>query len=114
MVAMGRLDPHAIAELRDLMGEEFDALIEAFRSDSQKQVEAIDAAAMRNDAESVRRQAHGLKGACINLGAVDLAELCGRIEDIGRAGDCGTALALLVPLHREFDAVSAALDGLRA
>ncbi len=111
---MARLDLHAIAELRDLMGDEFDALIEAFRSDSRKQVEAIDEAAMRNDAEGVRRQAHGLKGASINLGAVDLAELCGRIEDIGRAGDCDTALELLVPLHREFDAVSAALDGLRA
>ena len=111
---MARLDPHAIAELRDLMGDEFDALIEAFRSDSQKQVEAIDEAAKRNDAESVRRQAHGLKGACINLGAVDLAELCGRIEDTGRAGDCGKAVELLVALHREFDAVSTALGGLSA
>ncbi len=62
---------------------------------------------------AVRRQAHGLKGACINLGAVDLAELCARIEDVGRAGDCGAALELLAPLHREFEAVSAALDSLK-
>ncbi len=110
---MARLDPNAIAELRDLMGDEFDALIDAFRSDSQGQVEAIDQAATGNDADTVRRQAHGLKGACINLGANDLAELCGRIEEIGRVGDCSSALELLAPLHSEFRAVSAALDSLR-
>ena len=110
---MARLDPNAIAELRDLMGDEFAALIDTFRSDSRGQVDAIDDAAGRNDAESVRRQAHGLKGASINLGAVDLAELCGRIEEVGRAGNCALALKMLVPLHTEFAAVSAELESLK-
>ncbi len=110
---MARLDPNAIAELRDLMGDEFVALIEAFQSDAKEQVGAIDGAAARNDAETVRRQAHGLKGACINLGAADLAELCGCIEDAGRAGDCAMAQELLSPLRTEFKAVLVALDALK-
>ena len=110
---MGRLDPNAIAELRDLMGDEFVALIDAFQSDSRDQVEAIGEAVERRDAETVRRQAHGLKGACINLGAGDLAELCGRVEQVGRAGDCAMARDLLAPLHVEFEAVSVALEALK-
>jgi hypothetical protein len=106
---MARLDPRAIAELRELMGEDFDALIDAFQTDSQAQVDAIDDAVSQQDADRVRRQAHGLKGACINLGANDLAELCGRIEELGRAGDCATARTLVAALHAEFAGLRAAL-----
>ena len=38
---MARLDPRAIAELRELMGEDFDTLIDAFQADSQAQIDAI-------------------------------------------------------------------------
>lgn len=110
---MGRLDPRAIDELRDLMGEDFDSLIEAFEVDSQTQVEAITDAVAQADADRIRRQAHGLKGACINFGANDLAEVCGRIEDVGRAGDCALAQSLLPTLHREFNGVRSALAELR-
>jgi histidine phosphotransfer protein HptB len=111
---MARLDSRAIAELRDLMGDEFNALIEVFRSDSLRLVEAIDEAAAQNDAEKLRHQSHGLKGACINLGAVDLAALCADIEAVGRSGDCGAARELLAPLRCEYEAVSAALDSLKS
>jgi HPt (histidine-containing phosphotransfer) domain-containing protein len=110
---VSRLDSRAIGELRELMGEDFAALIDAFQSDSEAQIAAIDVAAANGAAEHVRRQAHGLKGACINLGANDLAELCGRIEEAGRAADCKAALGLVAPLRLEFGAVREALDALR-
>ena len=110
---MARLDQNAIAELRDLMGEDFDSLIDAFQTDSQSQIEVIGEAVAQADIERVRRQAHGLKGACINLGANDLAEVCERIEAAGRAGDCAAAQGLLPSLSREFDGVRAALAQLK-
>jgi HPt (histidine-containing phosphotransfer) domain-containing protein len=109
---MARLDQGAIAELRELMGEDFDSLLDAFQADSQVQIDAIAEAVSRADADCVRRQAHSLKGACINLGANDLAELCGRLEDVGRAGDCAAARTLLVALHEEFAGLRTALAGL--
>ena len=109
---MARLDPRAIGELRELMGEDFDSLLDSFQADSQVQIDAIADAVSQTDADRVRRQAHGLKGACINLGANDLAELCGRIEDLGRAGDCATARTLVAALHTEFAGLRAALAGL--
>jgi HPt (histidine-containing phosphotransfer) domain-containing protein len=109
---MARLDPHAIDELRELMGEDFDSLIDTFQADSQVQIDAITEAVSQTDADRVRRQAHGLKGACINLGANDLAQLCGRIEDLGRSGDCAAAQMLIAALHEEFAGLRAALSGL--
>src|SRR5262249_6981870 len=102
---MSRVDERAIGELRDLMGDEFDALIQAFASDSRAQIDAIDAALAAADGERVRRYAHSMRGACVNLGARDLADLCERVEASGRAGDCGGAGSLMPKLKRELDAV---------
>jgi|GEM_PF-672829 len=107
--AMARLDPTQINALRGLMCDDFDALIDAFRTDSAAQLEAIVQAVARCDSTGLRLQAHSLKGACANLGADDLAELCGRIEHLGRAGGCAEAEMLLGALHIELRAVSAAL-----
>lgn len=109
---MPRLDSVAVDELRELMGEDFAALIAAFEADSGAQIDAIDTAVSSADAECVRRQAHGLRGACINLGANDLAELCERIEEFGRIGDCATARTLVPALRREFESLRATLAGI--
>jgi len=102
---MPRIDERALGELRELMGPDFGALIQAFASDSRAQIDAIDAALAAADAERVRRVAHSLRGACVNLGANELAELCERIEAFGRAGDCGTAGTLMASVKRELDAI---------
>jgi histidine phosphotransfer protein HptB len=107
---MSRIDERAIGELRELMGDEFGALIQAFASDSRAQIDAIDAALAAADAERVRRYAHSMRGACVNLGANDLAALCERVEASGRAGDCGAAGTLMPSLKRELDAVGTELS----
>ena len=109
---MSRVDPAAIDELRALMGDEFGSLIDAFHTDSREQIDAIAGAIADADAEQLRRQAHGLRGACINLGANELAELCHRIEECGRAGDCAKAATLLPALRLEFESVRATLSEL--
>ena len=107
------LDPAVIAELRELMGEDFAALIDAFLADSQLQIGAIADAAANDDADRVRREAHSLKGSCVNLGANDLAQLCGRTEALGRSGDCAAAQMMLPAVRSELDAVHAALEQVR-
>jgi histidine phosphotransfer protein HptB len=107
---MSRLDPRAIGELRELMGADFGSLIQAFASDSRDQIDAIEAALVTADAERVRRYAHSLRGACVNLGAHDLADLCERVEASGRLGDCGAAKTLMTSLKRELDAVGSELS----
>ena len=110
--AMTRLDPTQINALRDLMGNDFDALIVVFRADSTEQIEAIVRAASQNDPDGLRLQAHSLKGACSNLGAIDLAALCERIEAFARQHDCVMAQSLIADLRAEYHAVDLALDGL--
>jgi len=110
--AMTRLDPTQINALRDLMGNDFDALIVVFRADSTEQIEAIVRAASQNDPDGLRLQAHSLKGACSNLGAIDLAALCERIEAFARQHDCVMAQSLIAELYAEYGAVDLELDGL--
>jgi len=111
-VAMARLDPTQINTLRDLMGDDFDALIDAFRADSPGQIDAIVHAARHNDPDGLRLQAHSLKGACSNLGAFELGAVCGRIEAFARQHDCVMAQALIAELYAEYGAVDLELDGL--
>lgn len=59
--------------------------------------------------EAVRRQAHKMKGACLSLGALRAAHLCGQLEARARAGQVhADLLASIVP------AVAEATSALRA
>lgn len=63
------------------------------------------AAAGRNDTEAVRRQAHSLRGSCLVVGAVELAQLLHEAERAGVEGN-------LVDMAARVEQVALALDGL--
>ena len=51
-----------------------------FGEDADRQLESMRAAALMQDAESVRRCAHKLKGSAATIGAHALASRCARVE----------------------------------
>jgi HPt (histidine-containing phosphotransfer) domain-containing protein len=53
------------------------------------------------DLGAVAKAAHRVKGACRTVGAKDLAEVTGRIEDAGRRGDRAAMAAARFALERE-------------
>ena len=61
------------------------------------------------DTARATRAAHTLKGLSLQLGAVDLAVLCGRIEDAGRAGDTTSGHALVGAADSAFTALQQTL-----
>lgn len=65
------------------------------------------AAASRHDTEAVRRQAHSLRGSCLVVGAVELAQWLHEAERAGVEGNVGEMAARV-------DQVALALDGLLA
>lgn len=65
------------------------------------------AAASRHDTEAVRRQAHSLRGSCLVVGAVELAQWLNEAERAGVEGNVGEMAARV-------DQVALALDGLLA
>ena len=69
---------------------------------AREQVVAIEKAAKSGDTEEILRVAHQLKGSSANLGASDLAELCGQIENVAANGTDGMD-SLVADLGRQLD-----------
>ncbi|HXB56470.1 MAG TPA: response regulator [Vicinamibacteria bacterium] len=67
-------------------------------------------AGQKGDAPSLERLAHSFLGSCGNLGARQMAALCGRLEDLGRSGAAAGAPPLVTALESEYAVVRQALE----
>lgn len=81
-----RLDEQQLAELRELMGADFSALVEAFLRDSSDRFRALELALAAGETDQARRQAHSLKGSSSNLGALTLSKHCQQLEQLLAVG----------------------------
>ncbi len=106
------LDPETISDLRDLGGTALlDDLASLFREDVDRYLDGFARTPRDHDPMALRRASHTFKGNSANLGAVRLAEIAGRIERLGEAGDLDGAKSLQPGLtslcRRALDALSA-------
>jgi len=111
----GALDPDRIAMLRELDdgdGELMGTIAREYEHDSKHQLATMLQALADTDTETFARSAHTLKGASANLGAGRLAELCARLEELGRTGTNDGAASLVAAATTELEQVHAALDQL--
>ncbi len=99
------LDEAALAELRDVMEDEFDILIQTYISDSRDRLEALHQALSDGDPDAFGKAAHSFKGSSINIGAPRLGELCQHIEQAGHDGDLDTGRQFMSALETEFGTV---------
>jgi CheY-like chemotaxis protein len=107
----------ALDEIRALEKEGeprlLDEIIDSYLETTPELIENLHAAVEGDDAASLHGGAHKLKSSSGVLGATDLAELCRRLEELGRAGSTAGARDLLEALETEFHAVCRALDAER-
>lgn len=106
------LDEEALAELQEVMEEEFDLLIETYLADSRERIRSLRHAFSAGDADAFARTAHSFKGSCINIGAPRLGELCLQAETAGKESNLEEVPALLDAIDREFQQVIERLDTL--
>jgi two-component system, sensor histidine kinase and response regulator len=109
------LDPERIAMLRELDdgdGELMATLAREYERDSERQLTTMHQALTDRDAHSLERAAHTLKGASANLGATRLAELCARLQELGRAEELDGAASLVAAAVTELDRVNRELHEL--
>jgi len=66
-------------------------------------------AAVRADADAMRRAAHMIKGTSAMLGARTLAEQCAELEDLGRRGIVPDAVNRVIAIDASYRKVEAAL-----
>jgi HPt (histidine-containing phosphotransfer) domain-containing protein len=105
------LDPEVIASLRDLtrdVGPElFTEILATFRDDLSKYVSGIQQGLRQSDACAVKDNAHAMKGASVNTGALALGGISARVEAAAESGDLATVSGLLAELEAEIDRVRA-------
>ncbi len=99
------VDAETLNELRSIMGDEFNLLLDIFISDSEQRVKAIDVAIATSDAESLRGAAHSFKGSSLNMSAAELTELCRQLEFMGRDNELAGARAVFEEVKIEFEKV---------
>ena len=80
------LNLEQLAELKEVLEDEFSVLITTYLEDAQLRQQMITAAISAKDYDAARLAAHSLKGASANLGALMLAEICEHLEHDCRAG----------------------------
>lgn len=82
------IDTDTLAALRSLQEEGEDdllaELIDLFLQDAPTRVTAIREAVELGNWAALAERAHSLKGSCASLGAVHMADLCARLEAMGR------------------------------
>lgn len=103
------LDEEALFELVDEDPEFLENLVDTFLCDCATYVESIRTAINEDDAETLVREAHGLKGAAANMQAEAARNAARRLEKIGRSENLDRAPDALRELEDEIDHLVPAL-----
>lgn len=93
------IDTEALDDLREVLGDELDEIVEQFVAQLDEQVDAVREALAAADRQQVVESAHSLKGGAGNFGANRLAAIAAAIERAARDADlpgAGSDLASLL------------------
>ena len=96
------LDEHMWVELKDIMGEDFELLLETFLSDAAVRLGCLGDAIDVSDAVALRDEAHSFKGSCGNIGAMRLSSIAWSLEQQAASIDWAVAKASLVEMQSEY------------
>jgi HPt (histidine-containing phosphotransfer) domain-containing protein len=102
-------DLGTLRELRDIMDQDFDELIEAYLSDTRTRIDDVRVAVIAKDTYQLRELAHSLKGSCSNIGAVTLAQWCQKAENMAKEGELEGVSDVVDEIQRQFAAVRSVL-----
>lgn len=104
------LDMSLVSELKDVMGDDFAALVASFEQDGERRIAAMREALGDSDMETLRATAHSFKGSSGNVGAVQVAQACLAMETAAQSNDQAGASAVLERLGERFRAALGALS----
>ena len=91
-------------------GEFLREMITIYLQDTPQRLAELEQALARQDAASLVRPAHSIKGSSGNFGAHRFAKLAEDIEQQGKAGDLAAAVATYPTLQSEYARVTEVLN----
>lgn len=103
------VDPTVLAEVREVMGEEGEAMVHdltaLFLHNSPLLLDQLRTAMHAGDAETVRRTVHTFRSPAAQMGAMHLASLCQTLEAKSQQGDLSDGPRLLEAINAEYMSV---------
>src|SRR5215510_2526510 len=96
------LDQRVLSELQTLGTDVVAEILDLFVRDVPNRLSALRLALDDRSPDAVLREAHGLKGSALGIGAMRLAHLCAAIERDARDGQLDRAAAGSARLEEEF------------
>ena len=111
------IDAAAFANLLDMTGGDqafVDELVDTYLEEGDNLVGALGAAASSGSVEELVRPAHSLKSSSLNVGALELGELCRALEEEARGGSVADPVARAAAITEAFGEAKAALLAERA
>ncbi|MCU7835519.1 MAG: Hpt domain-containing protein [gamma proteobacterium symbiont of Taylorina sp.] len=103
------LDLDILNELKEIMEDDFDELIETFILDGQAQLDNLRTATDAQLAADIRSIAHTLKGSSANLGANALSGVCKDLEHNVAVDNLDEIDESFEKIKNEYEAVKMAL-----
>jgi len=103
------INSEALDELRSLMGESLNEVLQTFLDFVPDQINELSTAVFNDDADGVFNLAHKMKSSSSSIGALGLAHTAEQIELIGRAGSTEGAAELLEQLKGMYSDAEALL-----
>ena len=85
-------------------------LKQVFQQNAEQSFRSLQLSIKKNDAEHIRKLAHGLKSISANVGAMELSSRCHALEQAGQKNKLQNAEALLAAMHFEYYRVIAELN----
>ncbi len=103
------LDEKVLSELREIMDEDYLALLRTFLRNAPELIDEISSAIERRDVDGMVIPVHSLKSSSANVGAMRLSELARGAEKSARSGDLMAAEAAFAALESAFGEAAEAL-----
>ena len=99
-------DGEIAGQLQNRIGDEFlGQFIDLFLDDTTSRLEVLHTALEQRDLETVRRECHALKGACLELGVADMGDCCDALGQASRDERLDDLPEALHRLTSEFERV---------
>lgn len=107
-MAPSKLDAETLDALREIMGENFNLIIETFLSSSEGLIEDLKNGFSTMDFSVINKAAHPLKSSSRQVGAIDLATCAEKIEHLAADENADGLEALFAECQKQYS--EAAID----
>ena len=96
------LDESVVEEMKTILEDEYDELVEEYKVDAQQLIDQISTAAEQGDQQSIFAKAHTLGSSSAHMGYMRISKFARHIEALAKNGAEEDYRALVVQLNQHY------------